>query len=245
MSASAALPWDPTNSQDLEYIDPGDNPLPTTPIPQPDPSEPDPDPDPDSDPDPSTPDVDRNATDFLRVLGKLTDAITRMGRVQPREEKIKVHEPDVFDGTAPKKLRGFLTACNLHFRNRPATFASDEKKILFILSYLKGVAQKWFEPGLNDQSGSAHWMWDYPAFIHKLETNFGPHDPTGDAEKALFRISMKDNAKITTYNVEFWDLASRVDWNDSALRQCYFRGLPLRLCTEVLRGGKPTTLPTL
>jgi hypothetical protein len=88
-------------------------------------------------------------------------------------------------------------------------------------------------------------MWDFEAFISELEVNFGPHDPVGDAEKALTEISMKDNSRIVKYNVEFWKLASRVDWNESALTARYFRGLPLRLRTEVLRDGKPTTLPKL
>ena len=56
---------------------------------------------------------------------------------------------------------------------------------------------------------------------------------------------MKKGAHIVKYNVDFWELASRVSWNEAALRDRYFRGLPLRLRTEVLRGGKPTTLAAL
>jgi hypothetical protein len=132
-------------------------------------------------------------------------------------------------------------SCNLHFRDRSDVFASDEKRILFILSYLKGSALSWFEPGLNDPTNSAHWMWDYQAFLSELEDNFGPHDPVGDAEKSLSELVMKKTAKIMKYNVDFWELASRVSWNEAALRDRYFRSLPLRLRTEVLRGGKPQT----
>jgi hypothetical protein len=46
------------------------------------------------------------------------------------------------------KLHSFLVACNLHFQDCPYTFPDDEKKILFILSYLDGPAMSWFEPGL-------------------------------------------------------------------------------------------------
>ena len=53
-----------------------------------------------------------------------------------------------------------------------------------MLSYLKGAAINWFEPGLMDLTNSTHWMWDFPTFINELESNFGPHDPIGDAEKA-------------------------------------------------------------
>ena len=72
-----------------------------------------------------------------------------------KPEKIKVREPDTFDGTNPRKLRDFLVSCNLHFRDRSDVFTSDEKRILFIVSYLKGLALSWFESGLNDPTNSA------------------------------------------------------------------------------------------
>ena len=97
-----------------------------------------------------------------------------------------------------------------------------------------------------DRTNSAHLMWDSPTFMNELKSNFGPHDPVGDAEKALTKLTMKDNGRIVKYNVEFWKLASKLDWNESALCARYFRGLPMRLCTEILRnGGKPSTLATM
>ena len=113
-------------------------------------------------------------------------------------------------------------------------FSSDEKKILFIHSYLKGATINWFEPGLMDPTNSVHLMWDFPTFINELESNFGPHDPVSDAEKALTELTMKDNWKIVKYNIEFRKLASKLDWNESALCACYFCRLPLHLCNEVL-----------
>ena len=88
-------------------------------------------------------------------------------------------------------------------------------------------------------------MWDFPAFINELESNFGPHDPIGDAEKALTELTMREHSRIVKYNVDFWKLASKLDWNESRLCARYFRSLPLHLCTEVLCGGKPTTLAAL
>src|SRR6202789_3941961 len=77
-----------------------------------------------------------------------------------------------------------------------------QKRILFILSYLKGSALSWFEPGLNNPTGSAHWMWNYQAFLSELEDNFGPHDPIGDAEKSLNELQMKKSTRIVKYNVD-------------------------------------------
>ena len=204
------------------------------------------DPDPEGGPgddDPEDPEdipADNAGLAFVEAISRLSTSIKGLQR--PSQGKVKVRDPDTFDGSDPKKLREFLFSCNLHFRDRPSSFSSDEKKILFILSYLKGAAISWFEPGLMDIHNSAPWMWDYGNFINELESNFGPHDLVGDAEKAISLLSMKDNQRIYKYNVEFWKLASRVDWNDAALRERYFRGLPLRLRTKILRYGKPNNL---
>ena len=247
------LPRLPDDDDDLgddpdPYHDPDPEPDPEHDPDPPGPPDPDNDPDPDGGPDPiPDPDDWNNPRDrfFAQALNAIAQNLAPAPAPIPRPEKVKVREPDTFDGTDPLKLRDFLVSCNLHFRDRPAVFASDEKKILFILSYLKGAAMSWFEPGLMDVTNSAHWMWDFAVFINELETNFGPHDPVRDAEKGLYSLRMKENSHIIKYNVEFWKLAARVSWNDAALRECYYRGLPLRLRTEVLRGGKPPTLALL
>ena len=192
-------------------------------------------------------DLDRPDGDrFIETIMALSGSLRDLRRdPAPKSEKIKVWDPDTFDGSNPCKLHDFLVSCNLHFHDRPQVFASDEKRILFILSYLKGSALSWFEPRLNDPTKSAHWMWDYPAFLSELEDNFGPHDPVGNAEKSLHKLTMKKGARIVKYNINFWELTSRVSWNEAALHDRYFRRLPLCLCSEVMQGGKPTTLAAL
>ena len=96
-----------------------------------------------------------------------------------------------------------------------------------------------------DPTESAHWMWDFRLFIQELEINFGPHDPEGDAENALSNLTMKDSHRVSKYIVDFNKFAARLDWNESALRNQFYCGLPLRLCTEILKGGKPTSLAAL
>jgi hypothetical protein len=104
-----------------------------------------------------------------------------------------------------------LVICNLHFRDCPYTFPDDEKKILFILSYLDGPAMSWFEPGLMDLTNSAHWMWDLKVFINELEVNLGPHNLIRDAESSLTNLTMGEDSCIVKYNVEFWKLVAWLD----------------------------------
>ena len=96
-----------------------------------------------------------------------------------------------------------------------------------------------------DPNNAAHWMWDFDAFILELESNFGPHDPIGDAKNLLTNLTMNENSKILKYNVDFWKLAAWLSWNESALVARYFSGLLLCLHIEVMRGGKPQALGAL
>jgi hypothetical protein len=52
----------------------------------------------------------------------------------------KLHESEPFTRKDPKKLKAFIFQCQLYFRN--LDFDSDSKKVIFVLSYLRDVAQE-------------------------------------------------------------------------------------------------------
>jgi len=56
---------------------------------------------------------------------------------------------DTFSGTKPNKLNNFLFQYCLYFHANLAQFDTDIVKINFTMTYLTGVAQDWFEVGLN------------------------------------------------------------------------------------------------
>ncbi|KIJ04871.1 hypothetical protein PAXINDRAFT_48659, partial [Paxillus involutus ATCC 200175] len=163
--------------------------------------------------------------------------------------RMKVQEPDTFDGTEPRKLRAFLVQCELNFQNRPRAFQMDQAKVTFAQSYLKGMALEWFEPDLlqlGDPALRPDWMDDYREFVLELQTNFGRHDPVGDAEHQLDHLSMKDGQHINKYVVEFNRLATQVrGYGEGALRHHFYNGLPDRIKDEISCIGKPRTLGEL
>jgi len=63
----------------------------------------------------------------------------------------KAHIPDTFSGTEPDKLNNFLFQYRLYFCANLAQFDIDIAKINFAMTYLTGVAQDWFEVGLNQE----------------------------------------------------------------------------------------------
>ncbi|KAG6330255.1 hypothetical protein ID866_8833 [Astraeus odoratus] len=75
--------------------------------------------------------------------------------------KMRVCEPDTFNGIDLKKLSTFLVQCELNFQDCPCIFCLDHAKVTFAQSYLKGMALEWFEPDLlssSDLEDCPLWM---------------------------------------------------------------------------------------
>ena len=124
-------------------------------------------------------------------------------------------ESDTFDGSDPRKLNNFILLCNLYFCNNPA-YSDDDSKITFALTLLRGTALELFEPMLMSDEPLA-WEDDWSAFLCVLRNQFGPIDPTADAEDNIDNLRMKDNQRILRYNIEFTCLAIQIGWDDSIL----------------------------
>lgn len=184
---------------------------------------------------------------FLDSTPNLAQAIMHMTRTfskaAPRSSNSKVKEPDTFDGSDPRKLSNFILLCNLYFRNNSA-YSDDDAKVTFALSHLRGVALEFFEPTILAEEHE-DWMDDWSAFIRMLRTQFGPIDPTADAEDGIDNLKMRENQRIVKYNVDFNRLAIQTGWDDSVLRHRYYSGLAERIKDIMGQQGKPTTLDAM
>ena len=94
--------------------------------------------------------------------------------------------------------------------------------------YLPGVAQDWFEVGLNqeDQGILQDWLSDWNLFVDELHRHFSLLDSIGEAANMLDNLRMKPGDKISTYNVDFMRYASQLGWENSVLCHHYYQGLP-------------------
>jgi len=90
---------------------------------------------------------------LAEVLGQLANTLntnqTPGSNTNSRGTKACI--PDTFSGAEPDKLNNFLFQCWLYFHANPAQFDIDIAKINFTITYLTGVAQDWFEVGLNQE----------------------------------------------------------------------------------------------
>ena len=183
------------------------------------------------------------------AIGLLTQTLQQGTPQAPphsnQSERNNVRDPDQYDGSDTTKLRSFFAQLELVFKARPRTFATEEKKVTYAISYLKGTALQWFEPYLLEGSNSANppvFMTDYEAFQEELSLNFGPYDATGAAEHELENLQMAENHRIAKYITQFNRLATQVRWGTSALRYQFYRGLPARLKDRISEVGKPDDL---
>jgi hypothetical protein len=177
---------------------------------------------------------------FLHAMESITNVMT----APAKPARTKVREPDTFDGSDVTKLRPFLVQCRLNFIDRPSAFASDETKVNYALSFLKGTALNWFEPYLLEGGNLPPplFLSDYAAFCAELHANFGPLDPVGSAESKLETLRMRNDTDISKYVVTFNQLATQVNWDSNALRHAFYCGLSDRIKDKIWPVGKPADL---
>ena len=156
----------------------------------------------------------------------------------------KVQELDVFDGSNTRKLQAFLIQCQLNFNSKPWVFQTDTSKVNYMISYLKGTVLDWFEPGLMSDD-PPDWISNYSKFTSELKHNFGPHNPEGDMENELKALWMKDNQQMVKYLVDFNCLVAWVTWGDFTLWHQLYKGLLNRIKDEVSWIRKPSTLSVM
>jgi hypothetical protein len=187
---------------------------------------------------------DESIPNLAQAIVLMTQELRRRENASSSRSVGKVKEPDTFDGSDPRKLNNFILLCNLYFRNNPSYF-DDEPKVTFALSFLRGTALEYFEPSILDSDETPSWIDNWSAFVRTLRTQFGPIDPTADAEDGIDNLKMQENQRIVKYNVDFNRFAIQTGWDESVLRHRYYSGLAERIKDIMGQQGKPATLEAM
>ena len=161
-------------------------------------------------------------------MGEVMSSNRGSGR---REKDIKVRDPDTFDGSDPSKLQDFLFQCQLHFRAKRDTYGTDEAKIYFTISFLRGATLGHFQPVImgdldNSDGESPDYVLVWAEFKEELYNNFGSTFPEEEAEEALKNLEMDPKWRAIKYFVLFGKYMSRTSWNDRAYTSRAYDGLP-------------------
>jgi hypothetical protein len=126
---------------------------------------------------------------LLAALEQLADNATGGNRLTT--SKANLWDPDQFDGSDPKKLRGFLLQCKLNFRAKLESFRENSAKVNYVLSFLKGMAVDYFEPFLIvDPEYKPGWLMNFKYFTKELYIYFGLYDQHAEAKIELKQLVM-------------------------------------------------------
>jgi len=158
---------------------------------------------------------------------------------------IKIAPPNVFDGTQ-SKTDSFLSQLCLYFTGKRGDFHSDQDKIVFALSYMKGgTAGPWAAEVVKQYQGSAadeplYEGWE--SFMTDLKAVFGDPDPAGTARFKMDQLKQGTHP-VEEYIASFKELTSKTKYNDAAHMEKFEKGLNSALVDKIYNLPEmPTTL---
>lgn len=145
-----------------------------------------------------------------------------------RDDKINV---EYFYGDRTK-LKYFLTQLGALFALQPKKYPDARTKVLYAALRLKGNAFAWFEPTLTDflKNGTTNSDTETQQIFHgfanfesAIKMVFGVANEDRAAERVIYQIRQKGSA--AQYYAQFKQVASKLKWEDNALKAAYYAGL--------------------
>ncbi|ESK83671.1 hypothetical protein Moror_2156 [Moniliophthora roreri MCA 2997] len=146
-----------------------------------------------------------------------------------KDKRTKVVSPEPFEGDR-RETRKFLTKVEIYIRMHPSEYNTDEKKCLFLLSYLRG----------KDTHGDEELKWE--DLKNAFKKHYLPVDIKADAQLRIEDMKMGERAD--NYVNEFRVLADESGYDDEALAHIFQKGLPFVLVDKILNQpqGRPKDL---
>jgi hypothetical protein len=161
----------------------------------------------------------------------------------PRPAQIrdpKVNLPPEFSGKVAD-FRNFMSQCSLTFSMSPNTYVTDEQKVLFVISLLRGLALNFARDIPEDPDHPLRK--DYPAFRLALNNLYGDRAFKAVSEDKL--LSLRQTGSAATYAQEFQTLVAPLEYNDGAQCALFFQGLKSEVKRAILPIGRASPLHAL
>ncbi|GJJ11122.1 hypothetical protein Clacol_005353 [Clathrus columnatus] len=157
--------------------------------------------------------------DFREALNNIVAILKSQQLIQTQQiaRRIKVKEPETFDGTSFEKLANFITQCQLVFQANPNDFLEDWQQIFYAISFLHSSALEYFQPFLEfgDKAiDEFEFFHNWGNFVQALTNTFGAIAPEDDAETALMDLTFGENSRATAYFILFAKYAARTTFED-------------------------------
>jgi hypothetical protein len=149
----------------------------------------------------------------MLALANATASLPVSRRSQP--------DPKLFTGEDRTLLQPFLLTLHLRLQDRPGEFPDEQSKLHYAMLRLEGPALKQvMHLVCPDRINLA----TFEDFVSTLEEAYGDLDRVSTTKRGLTKLR-QGNRDFITYHAEFQWLVADVDWNDTAKRAAFHRGL--------------------
>ncbi|KAI7019968.1 hypothetical protein KC355_g2898, partial [Hortaea werneckii] len=163
----------------------------------------------------------------------------RDASVQPTprtNDTVKVAKPDFFYGERTK-LDDWLNQLMIFFKEEGIT--KDAKKTITASSYLRGQAQQWIRPRLQEvlvTNKDAEGIFnDWNKFVEAIRNIYGLSNDRQVAVRVIQHLTQKTST--SQYTAKFREYSTKTGWDDQALITMYYRGLKDNVKDELMRSG--------
>src|SRR5271168_1185951 len=146
-----------------------------------------------------------------------------MAPSNPNETKeLRINPPTRFTGNRDD-LDNFIQDCTLYLTLNRAVYETDEKKIIFMLSYMtEGTARAWKEAFVRDVINTqTNDFGSLKQFTANLKRAFEASDSEGDARAKLRQLNQGKDS-VDDYVAQFRILAGKARMTDNAALTEYF-----------------------
>jgi Retrotransposon gag protein len=160
----------------------------------------------------------------------------------PREQlrDPRVESPPEFSGKI-SEFPNFMAACSLVFTLCPNTYSRHERKVLFVISRLRGMAMSWAR---NIVENPEHpYRRDYPAFKAALSSLYSDRNLRARNEDKLSHLVQTKSA--AAYAAEFQSLIDPLELDDSAKCLLFHKGLKPDVKDAIATVGRAATFALL
>jgi hypothetical protein len=163
----------------------------------------------------------------------------------PAPREIKVRVPTDFVGE-PTKTKKFIQECELFIRVNFAIYDTEEKKVIFALSFMTGGTATAWKEAFTVKAITDNDFGTWAAFKIALTEAFSPVNNAGTARTQIKNLKQSSCDSVEDYIAKFRILKDRAGINeDTALIEYFMDGLNSKLLEKVFNmENVPTTLTT-
>jgi len=159
----------------------------------------------------------------LRQAHQHIAALQRAASVTPSPETFrepKVNKPAEFSGKL-SEYSTFISQCLLIFSMCPISYAKDEQKVLFVITYLAGTPRGWARSILENPNHP--YRNDFAEFKKALDAMYADRNLK---QRALDKLGHLEQTKsVASYSAEFQHTIAPLNLDDSSKQSMFYRGL--------------------